>query len=226
MDIALNIRKLREQIPANVKIVAVSKSRPVTDILTAYEAGQTVFGENRVQELLQKKDKLPHDIEWHFVGHLQTNKVKNIIRHVKLVHSVDSFKLISVINKEAEKAGLAVECLLQFHIAREETKSGLVFEEAEQLVKSTEFRMMNNILLTGVMGMATFTDDMNIVRNEFRTLRKYFNILRDKYFKNNPGFREISMGMSGDYLIAIEEGSTIIRVGTLIFGERSMAEND
>lgn len=226
MDIALNIKRLRDEVPEHVKIVAISKTHPVSDIMIAYQAGHKIFGENRAQELLSKKDLLPHDIEWHFVGHLQTNKVKMVVPNVKLIHSVDSFKLLNAINKEAAKLNLSVECLLQFHIAREETKSGFTFEEALRMLNSQEIKEMNNVIIRGVMGMATFTDDMKVVRNEFRTLRKYFNILKDRYFIDNKYFTEISMGMSGDYRIAIEEGSTIIRVGTLIFGERNYSEND
>ncbi|HQG55490.1 MAG TPA: YggS family pyridoxal phosphate-dependent enzyme [Bacteroidales bacterium] len=226
MDIALNIKRLRDEVPEHVKIVAISKTHPVSDIMIAYQAGHKIFGENRAQELLSKKDLLPQDIEWHFVGHLQTNKVKMVVPNVKLIHSVDSFKLLNAINKEAAKLNLSVECLLQFHIAREETKSGFTFEEALRMLNSQEIKEMNNVIIRGVMGMATFTDDMKVVRNEFRTLRKYFNILKDRYFIDNKYFTEISMGMSGDYRIAIEEGSTIIRVGTLIFGERNYSEND
>jgi len=226
MDIAFNIKRLREEVPRHVKIVAVTKTRPVSDILTAYQAGHRIFGENRAQELLSKKDLLPQDIEWHFVGHLQTNKVKMVVPNVKLIHSVDSFKLLNAINKEAVKLNLTVECLLQFHIAREETKSGLALEEAIRMLQSQEMKEINNVIIRGVMGMATFTDDMKVVRNEFRTLRKYFNILKEKYFKDSAHFTEISMGMSGDYRIAIEEGSTIIRVGTLIFGERNYNDNE
>ncbi|HOU29626.1 MAG: YggS family pyridoxal phosphate-dependent enzyme [Bacteroidales bacterium] len=226
MDIALNIKRLRDEVPEHVKIVAISKTRPASDIMIAYQAGHKIFGENRAQELLSKKDLLPQDIEWHFVGHLQTNKVKMVVPNVKLIHSVDSFKLLNAINKEAAKLNLSVECLLQFHIAREETKSGFTFEEALRMLNSQEIKEMNNVIIRGVMGMATFTDDMKVVRNEFRTLRKYFNILKDRYFIDNKYFTEISMGMSGDYRIAIEEGSTIIRVGTLIFGERNYFEND
>ncbi|HOK25708.1 MAG TPA: YggS family pyridoxal phosphate-dependent enzyme [Bacteroidales bacterium] len=226
MDIALNIKRLRDEVPEHVKIVAISKTHPVSDIMIAYQAGHKIFGENRAQELLSKKDLLPQDIEWHFVGHLQTNKVKMVVPNVKLIHSVDSFKLLNAINKEAAKLNLSVECLLQFHIAREETKSGFTFEEALRMLNSQEIKEMNNVIIRGVMGMATFTDDMKVVRNEFRTLRKYFNILKDRYFIDNKYFTEISMGMSGDYRIAIEEGSTIIRVGTLIFGERNYFEND
>jgi len=222
----LNIKRLRDEVPEHVKIVAISKTHPVSDIMIAYQAGHKIFGENRAQELLSKKDLLPQDIEWHFVGHLQTNKVKMVVPNVKLIHSVDSFKLLNAINKEAAKLNLSVECLLQFHIAREETKSGFTFEEALRMLNSQEIKEMNNVIIRGVMGMATFTDDMKVVRNEFRTLRKYFNILKDRYFIDNKYFTEISMGMSGDYRIAIEEGSTIIRVGTLIFGERNYFEND
>lgn len=224
MDIAQNIRNLKELVPEHVKIVAVSKTRTVDEIISAYQAGQKIFGENRVQELISKKDQLPADVEWHLVGHLQTNKVKTLIPHVKLIHSVDSFKLLAIIDKEAVKAGITINCLLQFHIAREETKSGFDFAGAEQMLNSDEFRSLNNVNICGVMGMATFTCNMNMVRNEFKTLRKYFNILRDSYFSNNPFFTEISMGMSGDFRIAVEEGSTIIRIGTLIFGERN--QND
>ncbi|HCI54571.1 MAG TPA: YggS family pyridoxal phosphate-dependent enzyme [Bacteroidales bacterium] len=220
VDIVQNFIHLREQIPANVKIVAVSKSHPASDILTLYNAGHKIFGENRVQELLEKKEILPDDIEWHLIGHLQTNKVRAVIPHVKLIHSVDSFKLLSVIDKEAEKAGLTVECLLQFHIAKEETKTGFSFREAQDMLESEGYLKIKNINITGVMGIATFTKDMKIVRDEFRTLKNYFNVLKSKYFNNNPLFRELSMGMSGDFKIAIEEGSTIVRIGTLIFGER------
>ncbi len=225
MNAADNILRLKEQIPESVKIVAVSKLRTIEEILEVYGTGHRVFGENRVQELLSKKDNLPSDIEWHLIGHLQTNKVKAIIPHVKLIHSVDSLKLMSFINKEAEKAGITVECLLQFHIAREETKSGFDFAEAERILKSPDFINMQNIIICGVMGMATFTDNTKIVRNEFRTLRKYFNILKESYFIDNKSFREISMGMSGDYRIAVEEGSTIVRIGTLIFGDRNKTTN-
>ncbi|MBP8958813.1 MAG: YggS family pyridoxal phosphate-dependent enzyme [Bacteroidales bacterium] len=220
VNIVQNFIHLREQIPANIKIVAVSKSYPASDILTLYNAGHKIFGENRVQELLKKKETLPDEIEWHLIGHLQTNKVRDVIPHVKLIHSVDSFKLLSVIDKEAEKAGLTVECLLQFHIAKEETKTGFSFREAEDMLESEDYLKIKNIIITGVMGIATFTKDIKIVRDEFRTLKNYFDILKSKYFNNNPLFRELSMGMSGDFKIAIEEGSTIVRIGTLIFGER------
>ncbi|NMC39819.1 MAG: YggS family pyridoxal phosphate-dependent enzyme [Bacteroidales bacterium] len=220
MESVQNIINLKKQVPDNVKIVAVSKTQPAEEILKVYGTGHKIFGENRVQELLFKKERLPSDIEWHFIGHLQTNKVRSLLPHVVMIHSADSYRLITVINREAEKLNLMVKCLIQFHIAREETKAGFSLDEAEAMLQSADFIKIKNIVFCGVMGMATLTDDMNMVRNEFRTLREYFTILRDKYFSRNPEFREISMGMSGDYAIAVEEGSTIIRVGTLIFGER------
>jgi len=220
MESVQNIINLKKQVPDNVKIVAVSKTQPAEEILKVYGTGHKIFGENRVQELLYKKERLPSDIEWHFIGRLQTNKVKSLLPHVVMIHSADSYRLITVINREAEKQNLLAKCLIQFHIAREETKSGFSLDEAEAMLQSADFTNIKNIVFCGVMGMATLTDDMNMVRNEFRTLREYFTILREKYFSRNPEFREISMGMSGDYAIAVEEGSTIIRVGTLIFGER------
>jgi pyridoxal phosphate enzyme (YggS family) len=219
-DIENNIEILRKEIPSRVKIVAVSKTKPISDILTAYNAGQRIFGENRVQELLLKKEQLPSDIEWHFIGHLQSNKVKQLVPHTKLIHSVDSFKLLSVIDRESLKTGVVSDCLLQFHIAREETKFGFSPEEAIEMLESSEFRMMRNICIRGVMGMATFTDDMQDVREEFRYLKKWFKQIAEDFFRDDNRFREISMGMSGDYNIAIEEGATIVRIGSHIFGER------
>jgi len=219
-DIAKNISLLREHIPQAVKIVAVSKTKPVSDILIAYNTGQRMFGENRVQELVSKKEKLPSDIEWHFIGHLQSNKVKQIISHTSLIQSVDSFRLLSVVNSEAVKAGVTADCLIQFHIAKEETKFGFSREEAIEMLDSAEYKAMRNIRICGVMGMATFTDDMTAVREEFRYLKKWFTIIRHDYFPDRREFCEISMGMSGDYSVAIEEGATIVRIGSLIFGER------
>jgi pyridoxal phosphate enzyme (YggS family) len=219
-DIEKNIEILRGEIPSSVKIVAVSKTKPVSDILTAYNAGQRIFGENRVQELLIKKEQLPSDIDWHFIGHLQSNKVKQIVPHTAMIHSVDSFKLLSVIDREALKAGVVADCLIQFHIAKEETKFGFSPGEAIEMLESAEFRMMRNISIRGVMGMATFTDDPESVREEFRYLKKWFNLIAEDFFRDNARFGEISMGMSGDYRIAIEEGATIVRIGSHIFGER------
>lgn len=219
-DIAHNIRVLKEQIPASVKIVAVSKTKPVNDILTAYEAGQRIFGENRVQELLAKKDQLPSDISWHLIGHLQTNKVKQIIPFVSLIHSIDSFRLLTAVNNEAVKTGRVVNCLLQFHIASEETKFGFDESEASEMLESSSFKELKNVRICGVMGMATLTDDQKAVGKEFGNLRVIFNNLKDKYFRDNAGFSELSMGMSGDFKTAINEGSTMVRIGSLIFGER------
>jgi pyridoxal phosphate enzyme (YggS family) len=221
IDIASNIRILRQQIPSSVKIVAVSKTKPVSDIMLAYKAGQRCFAENRVQELLAKKDLLPVDIEWHFVGHLQSNKVKNIVPFISMIQSVDSSRLLSAINYEAKKSERLVNCLLQFHIAKEETKFGFNPEEVYQLLDSEDFKNFRNVNICGVMGMATFTDNLMLVRDEFKFLKNCFCNLKEKYFQKYELFKEISMGMSGDYLIAVEEGSSIVRVGSLIFGERN-----
>jgi pyridoxal phosphate enzyme (YggS family) len=222
IDIALNISILKQRIPPSVKIVAVSKTKPVSDILIAYNAGQRCFGENRVQELISKKDRLPADIEWHLIGHLQSNKVKSIVPFISMIQSVDSSKLLSVINGEALKAGRVIDYLFQFHIAQEETKSGFSIEEVFQILDSAEYQRFKNVNIRGVMGMATFTDDMNIVKKEFRFLRNCFSVLKEKYFADQSSFEEISMGMSGDYLAAVDEGSTIVRIGSLIFGERGI----
>jgi PLP dependent protein len=215
-----NIKLLKHELPSGIKLVAVSKTRPVSDILKAYNAGQKSFGENRAAEMVSKKDRLPEDIEWHMIGHLQTNKVKSIISFVTLVHSVDSFRLLETINDEACKTGRIVDCLMQFHIATEETKFGFSIDEALEMICSGEFSKLSSVRICGVMGMATFSDDNSLVRNEFRTLKGCFSMLKEKYFADNPAFSEISMGMSGDYKIAIEEGSTMVRIGSLIFGER------
>ena len=222
VNIALNISKLKQQIPSSVKIVAVSKTKSVSDIMIAYNAGQRSFGENRVQELVVKKDQLPSDIEWHLIGHLQSNKVKYVVPFISIIQSVDSAKLLRVINNEAEKSGRIIDCLLQFHIAKEETKFGFDLEEASQLLESEDFKRLGNVNVCGVMGMATFTENMAFVRNEFKFLKDCFIALKEKHFRGNKQFKEISMGMSGDYLIAIEEGCTIVRIGSLIFGERNI----
>lgn len=219
-EIESNIRTLREKIPAWVQLVAVSKTRTLEEILEAYGAGQKVFGENRVQELLQKKDKLPGDIEWHLIGHLQTNKVKQVVPNVSVIESADSFRLIKFIDREASGTGISVSCLLQVHIAEEETKYGFAMEEIREMLDSPEWNEIRSVKIAGVMGMATFTDDASRVRSEFRRLKKCFDELKKDYFPSDDGFREISMGMSGDYSIAIEEGSTIVRIGSLIFGDR------
>ncbi|TAL64533.1 MAG: YggS family pyridoxal phosphate-dependent enzyme [Bacteroidetes bacterium] len=219
-DITGNIVGLKKQIPASVKLVAVSKTRSVIDILEAYNAGQRCFGENRVQELLIKKDLLPDDIEWHLIGHLQTNKVKSIVPFVSMIQSIDSFKLLSAVNYEASKINRVVDCLLEIHIAMEETKSGFSMNELVEMFGMQEFKNLGNIRICGIMGMATYTSDKEQVRKEFAFLADCFRTLGKSYFKGIPHFKEISMGMSGDYETALKEGSTIIRIGTKIFGER------
>ncbi len=220
MTIQENLRKLRQEIPDSVKLVAVSKTKPTNEIMDAYQAGQSVFGENKVQELVTKQIILPKDIEWHFIGHLQTNKVRQIASFIDYIESIDSLKLLIEVNEEAQKNNRMINCLLQFHIASEETKFGLDKESARCLLDSKEFSEMRNIRIAGVMGMATFCTDPEVVRTEFRMLRQYFTLLKQEYFINSPEFRELSMGMSGDYRIAIEEGSTMVRIGTAVFSDR------
>lgn len=220
-EIAANIISLKQLLPPSVKLVAVSKTRPVSDIIEAYNTGHRCFGENRVQEILNKKDHLPADIEWHLIGHLQRNKVKLIVPFISMIQSVDSLKLLSAINSEASKINRVVDILLQVYIAREETKFGFSTEEVEEMMASPELSDFKFIRICGVMGMATFTSDLVQVKEEFRSLSELFNELRKKYFHAEEHFREISMGMSGDYEIAVQEGSTLIRVGSLIFGERA-----
>lgn len=221
MSVAENLNALRSAIPAKVRLVVVSKTKPVKSIQEAYNVGEHIFGENRVQELIQKQPLLPNDIDWHLIGHLQKNKVKYIAPFISLIHSVDSLELLETINKEAAKCGRIISCLLQFHIAKEETKFGLSFEEAVALIHSDKFREMKNIKICGVMGMATLTDDESIVRKEFRELYGIYTTLKEQDFSTSNDFKEISMGMSGDYKIAIEEGSTLVRIGSAIFGERA-----
>ncbi|OFX82354.1 MAG: YggS family pyridoxal phosphate enzyme [Bacteroidetes bacterium GWF2_33_16] len=221
MSISENIKKiLTQEVPESVKLVAVSKTKPIEQILEVYTFGYKIFGENRAQELSEKYSKLPKDIEWHMIGHLQTNKVKYISPFVYLIHGVDSFKLLQVIDKEGTKNNRIINCLLQFHIATEETKFGFDLSEAKQMLESNEFSNLQNINILGVMGMATFTENTQLVRAEFKELVYIFNQLKSKYFSTKSDFKEISMGMSGDYKIAIEEGATIVRIGSLIFGER------
>ncbi|HEX2394551.1 MAG TPA: YggS family pyridoxal phosphate-dependent enzyme [Bacteroidales bacterium] len=220
MGIAENIAVLRKEIPQNVKIIAVSKKMPLQVILEAYEEGQRAFGENKVQELLQKQPRLPSDIEWHLIGHLQTNKVKAVIPFVRLIHSVDSIKLLAEINKEAIKINRFIDCLFQIRIAREETKFGMTYEDAVQILGSREYQNFSNVKVKGLMGIATFTDDSVRIREEFANLGRYFQLLKDSFFRDDQAFKELSIGMSGDYKLAIEAGSTMVRIGTLIFGER------
>ena len=214
------MEKIRATVPEGVTLVAVSKTKPISDLQEAYDAGQRSFGENYPQEMRDKHEALPADIQWHFIGHLQTNKIKYIITYVTLIHSIDTANLLEAVNKEAKKHNRVVDCLLQFHIALEQTKFGLDLDEARQLLDSEAFKEMQNVRICGVMGMGTFTDDMEEVRKEFKHLKSIFDTLKKDYFADQPQFKEISMGMSEDYPIAIEEGATLIRVGSKIFGAR------
>lgn len=220
MSIAENIQKIEAEIAPNARLIAVTKTKPVEMLMEAYDAGFKRYGENKVQEMVTKYEQMPKDIEWHLIGHLQSNKVKYIAPFVSLIHSVDSFKLLQEINKQGEKNDRVIPCLLQFHIAQEETKFGLSFEEAEEILQSREFVEMHHISIVGLMGMASFTENEEQIRDEFRNLNNYFMILKSNYFKYNPDFKVLSMGMSGDYTLAIEEGSTMIRVGSSLFGSR------
>ncbi len=218
--IVKNLVNVQDSLIENVSLIAVSKTKPASDIQTLYDAGQRAFGENKVQELVEKYEVLPKDIEWHLIGHLQSNKVKYIAPFVHLIHGVDSFKLLKEINKEGGKCKRIIPCLLQFHIAQEETKFGFSFEEAQEMLESNEFVELQNVAIYGVMGMASFTENENQIHEEFQTLHNYFQLIKSHYFKFNPEFKELSMGMSGDYKIAMEEGSTLVRVGSTIFGSR------
>lgn len=215
------IQQIKENLPTQVTLVAVSKTKPNELILEAYEAGQRIFGENRVQELVDKHEALPKDIEWHMIGHLQRNKVKYIAPFVHLIHGVDSLRLLVEINKQAAKCNRVQKVLLQFHIAQESTKFGFDLEEAQQALKSQDFEELENIEIIGVMGMATFTSDQRQVRDEFHSLKEIYDELKSSHFADQESFKEISMGMSGDYEIAIDRGSTMIRVGSSIFGSRN-----
>ena len=216
-----NLERIKATIPSGVTLVAVSKTKPVCDVQEAYDAGQRVFGENHALEMRDKHEALPKDIQWHFIGHLQTNKIKYIIPFVTLIHSIDTANLLEAVNKEARKHDRVVDCLLQFHIAQEETKFGLDLSEARQLLESEVFKQMENIRICGVMGMATFTDDEVEIRKEFKHLKEIFDTLKKDFFADQPQFKELSMGMSEDYPIAIEEGATLVRVGSKIFGPRN-----
>lgn len=220
MNIQENIRLVRKLLPEHVCLVAVSKTKPVEYIEEAYQVGQRVFGENRPQEMAAKYQVLPKDIQWHLIGQLQEKNVKYIASFVSMIHSLDSIKLLQKIDKEAAKYGRVIDCLLEFHIADEDTKSGLTEQEAECLLSSEEFKLVSHVRIVGVMGIATNTDDCEQVRREFRHLHDIFLRLKEKYFAEEETFRELSMGMSGDFKLAVEEGSTMVRVGSLIFGER------
>lgn len=219
MDIKERIKQLRQELPAHVKLVVVSKTQPVERIRQAIEAGQQAFGENRVQELVPKFNALP-EAQWHMIGHLQTNKVKYVVPFVDLIHSVDSLKLLQEINRQAHRINRVVNCLLQVHIAQEETKFGLTAEEVARLVAQPEVASLAHVCIKGLMGMATFTDNEKIIRQEFRTLHSLFEALKHQKLPANAGMEILSMGMSHDYRIAIEEGSNMVRIGSAIFGER------
>jgi PLP dependent protein len=218
--ITSNLTKILSDIPENVKLIAVSKTKTEKDIIEAYQFGQMRFGENKVQELLPKYEFLPKNIEWHFVGHLQSNKVKYIAPFISLIHSVDSIKLLEIIDGEAQKINRVINCLLQLFIADESTKYGLDETEFYNLLNSGIIIKLNNIRICGLMGIASFTDDKLKIKNEFRRLYELFQYAKKNYFLNIDGFKELSMGMSHDYKIAIDEGSNMIRLGSVIFGER------
>jgi pyridoxal phosphate enzyme (YggS family) len=213
-----NLLRVKDSLPAHVTLVAISKTRPVEDIMEAYTAGHTIFGENKVQELVEKYEAMPKDIEWHLVGHLQTNKVKYVTGFVALIHSVDSLKLLEEINKQGEKSGRKIPILLQVYIAREESKFGLDEKELEEICGKMD--QFSRVEFCGLMGMATNTEDEAIVRKEFRSLKALFDQIKTQYFSHVSSFKEISMGMSGDYTVAVEEGSTMVRVGSSVFGGR------
>ncbi len=216
-----NLEKIKSTLPTYVTLIAVSKTHPVETIQEAIQAGQYNFGENKVQELTYKATNLPTSVQWHMIGHLQTNKVKQLLPYVTLIHSVDSLKLAKEINKEAIKLNKIIPCLLQIHIAQEETKYGLSFSEAEQLIQHPEFLSLKQLKVKGLMGMATYTEDTKQIRKEFCSLKKFFDEIKRNYSHIFPDFSELSMGMSNDYLIAIDEGSTMVRIGSLLFGERN-----
>ncbi|MBQ7280761.1 MAG: YggS family pyridoxal phosphate-dependent enzyme [Bacteroidales bacterium] len=218
-----NLEKVRQTIPNGTRLIAVSKTKPVEDLQEAYDAGQRLFGENKALEMRDKHDALPHDIEWHFIGHLQKNKIKYIIPFVSLIHSIDSVELLEAVDKEAAKHDRSVDCLLQFHIAQEETKFGMDMAEAENAIVEMRDKGLTHVRIVGVMGMASNTDNRKQVRTEFAMLKGYFDTLKERYFADEAAFCELSMGMSGDYDIAIEEGSTLVRVGSAIFGARNYA---
>lgn len=220
MSITSNLIEIKKGIPDAVKLVAVSKFHPTEAIREAYSTGQRIFGESRQQEITVKHKDLPEDIEWHFIGHLQTNKIKQIVPYIHTIHSVDSWKLLAEIDKVAKKADRIIKCLLEIYIADEDTKFGLDFDECRSFLDQNLWQTLSNVQIAGVMGIATYTDNMDKVRTEFRSLKTFFDELKSTYFENFDYFREISMGMSHDYHIAIEEGSTMVRIGTSIFGER------
>jgi pyridoxal phosphate enzyme (YggS family) len=226
MSIRDNILNYNNKITGNARLIAVSKTKPVEDLQEAYEAGQRLFGENKALEMRDKHEILPKDIRWHFIGHLQTNKVKYIASFVELIHSVDSLNLLKQINKEAIKNNRVIDCLLQIDIAHEETKFGLEENEAEELLSSEEFAELKNVRICGLMGIGSITDDKNKTKKEFNNLKKYFDEIKNKFFNSKSYFCELSMGMSQDFELAIEEGATLVRIGSSIFGARDYASKN
>ena len=220
MDIQANLKEVIAELPTNVRLVAVSKFHPAEAIEAAYSAGQRIFGESKEQELSGKHEQLPKDIEWHFIGHLQTNKVKYIAPYIAMIHAADSYKLLVEINKQAAKHERTIPCLLEIHIAQEESKYGFTFESCREMLQEGAWKNLKNISINGVMGMATNTEDSDEIRKEFKQLHDFFTELKQTYFPNEAQFCEISMGMSHDYPLAIEAGSTLVRVGSKIFGDR------
>jgi hypothetical protein len=220
MSIASEIQQITAALPQGVRLVAVSKYHPAEAIAEAYQAGQRIFGESKVQEMTAKQEALPKDIEWHFIGHLQTNKIKYMAPYVALIHGVDSLKLLTEIDRHAAKAGRVIPCLLQIHLAQEETKFGFSVAECREMLAEGEWRKLAHVRIDGVMGMASNVDDEAQVRREFHTLRSFFEEAKATYFEGEDHFKEVSMGMSHDYPIALEEGATLVRIGSKIFGER------
>ena len=220
MSIATHIQQLRSSLPEGVSLLAISKYQPIEALQEAYDAGQRMFGENHIQEMAAKAATLPKDIEWHFIGHLQKNKVKYIAPYVALIHGIDSYKLLAEVDKQAEKAGRIIPCLLQIHIAQEENKFGFTPDECMAMMDDGIWRTLTHVQIAGLMGMATYTDNHEQIKREFSTLTSLFHKLKETHFKDEPAFRELSMGMSGDYPLAISQGSTLIRIGSRIFGAR------
>jgi pyridoxal phosphate enzyme (YggS family) len=221
MGVAENLQGLKKTVPAHVTLVAVSKTKPDEAIMEAYQAGHRDFGENKVQDLAAKQERLPADIRWHMIGHLQSNKVKYLAPFVHMLHGVDSLKLLGVINREAERNQRIIDCLLQVRIALEETKFGLTEEDLVQVISSDAFREMHHVRIRGLMGMATYTENSDQIREEFRHLKRIFDRLKGSEFNKQDSFDQLSCGMSGDYALAIEEGSNLVRIGSLIFGPRN-----
>jgi hypothetical protein len=220
MSITNNLLQIKSQLPNQVTLVAVSKTKPIADLMEAYNAGQRIFGENKIQEMTDKWEQLPKDTQWHMIGHVQTNKIKYMAAYVSLIHGVDSFKLLEEINKQAIKHHRIIDCLLQVYIAEEESKFGLDEQDLIEILNSEEFKQLKNIKIVGLMGMATFTENQNQIKNEFQKLKRIFDKLQNQPTTYNLQPTTLSMGMSGDYKLAIESGSTMVRIGSSIFGTR------